>query len=73
MAPSFESIRNCPTQAKTGLEWATRHAILIPDAPELLSPILEIVPLQLFAYYVAAKRGLDVDRPRNLVKAVTLE
>jgi hypothetical protein len=45
----------------------------IPAAPELLSPILEIVPLQLFAYYVAAKRGLDVDHPRNLVKAVTLE
>ena len=49
------------------------HTIFIPPAPELLSPILEIVPLQLFAYYVAAKRGLDVDRPRNLVKAVTLE
>jgi glutamine---fructose-6-phosphate transaminase (isomerizing) len=49
------------------------HTIFIPAAPELLSPILEIVPLQLFAYYVAAKRGLDVDRPRNLVKAVTLE
>ncbi len=49
------------------------HTIFIPSAPELLSPILEIVPLQLFAYYVAAKRGLDVDRPRNLVKAVTLE
>jgi glutamine---fructose-6-phosphate transaminase (isomerizing) len=49
------------------------HTFFIPAAPELLSPILEIVPLQLFAYYVAAKRGLDVDRPRNLVKAVTLE
>jgi glutamine---fructose-6-phosphate transaminase (isomerizing) len=49
------------------------HTISIPAAPELLSPILEIIPLQLFAYYVAAKRGLDVDRPRNLVKAVTLE
>jgi glucosamine--fructose-6-phosphate aminotransferase (isomerizing) len=49
------------------------HTIFIPAAPELLSPILEIVPLQLFAYYVAAKRGLDVDRPRNLVKSVTLE
>jgi glucosamine--fructose-6-phosphate aminotransferase (isomerizing) len=47
--------------------------IYIPDAPELLSPILEIVPLQLFAYYMAVKRGLDVDRPRNLVKSVTLE
>ena len=49
------------------------HTVFIPDAPELLSPILEIVPLQLFAYHVAAKRGLDVDHPRNLVKAVTLE
>lgn len=49
------------------------HTISIPHAPELLSPILEIVPLQLFAYYMAIKRGLDVDRPRNLVKSVTLE
>jgi glutamine---fructose-6-phosphate transaminase (isomerizing) len=49
------------------------HTISIPDAPELLLPILEIVPLQLFAYYMAVKRGLDVDRPRNLVKSVTLE
>jgi len=47
------------------------HTVFVPPAPELLSPILEIVPLQLFAYYVAAKRGLDVDHPRNLVKAVT--
>jgi glutamine---fructose-6-phosphate transaminase (isomerizing) len=49
------------------------HTIFIPNAPELLLPILEIVPLQLFAYYMAVKRGLDVDRPRNLVKSVTLE
>ncbi len=49
------------------------HTISVPKAPELLSPILEIVPLQLFAYYMAVKRGLDVDRPRNLVKSVTLE
>jgi glutamine---fructose-6-phosphate transaminase (isomerizing) len=49
------------------------YTVFIPDAPELLLPILEIVPLQLFAYYMAVKRGLDVDRPRNLVKSVTLE
>jgi glucosamine--fructose-6-phosphate aminotransferase (isomerizing) len=49
------------------------HTIFVPAAPELVSPILEIVPLQLFAYYMAVKRGLDVDRPRNLVKSVTLE
>jgi glutamine---fructose-6-phosphate transaminase (isomerizing) len=49
------------------------ESIFVPQAPELLSPILEIVPLQLFAYYMAVKKGLDVDRPRNLVKSVTLE
>jgi glucosamine--fructose-6-phosphate aminotransferase (isomerizing) len=49
------------------------HTIFIPQASELLSPILEIVPLQMFAYYMAVRKGLDVDRPRNLVKSVTLE
>ncbi|HEV7218104.1 MAG: glutamine--fructose-6-phosphate transaminase (isomerizing) [Terriglobales bacterium] len=49
------------------------HTIVIPEAPELLLPILEIVPLQLFAYYMAVRKGLDVDRPRNLVKSVTVE
>ena len=49
------------------------QTIFIPEAPELLSPILEIVPLQLFAYYMTVRKGLDVDRPRNLVKSVTLE
>ncbi len=49
------------------------RTISIPQAPELLLPILEIVPLQLFAYYMAVRKGLDVDRPRNLVKSVTVE
>ena len=49
------------------------QTIFIPEAPELLSPILEIVPLQLFAYYMTVQKGLDVDRPRNLVKSVMLE
>jgi len=61
------------TEGDTTIPRLANHTIFIPQAPELLSPILEIIPLQLFAYYVAAKRGLDVDRPRNLVKAVTLE
>jgi glucosamine--fructose-6-phosphate aminotransferase (isomerizing) len=42
------------------------------DVPELLCPIQCIVPLQLFAYYMAVERGLDPDRPRNLTKAVTV-
>jgi len=49
------------------------HAIEIPTAPELLSPILEIVPLQLLAYHIAVRRGCDVDQPRNLAKSVTVE
>jgi glutamine---fructose-6-phosphate transaminase (isomerizing) len=61
------------TEGDTIVPKLANHTIYIPAVPELLSPILEIVPLQLFAYYVAAKRGLDVDHPRNLVKAVTLE
>jgi glucosamine--fructose-6-phosphate aminotransferase (isomerizing) len=49
------------------------QTIFVPQASELLAPILEIVPLQLFAYHVAVRRGLDVDRPRNLVKSVKVE
>src|SRR6476646_2307557 len=49
------------------------QTIFVPQATELLLPLLEIVPLQLFAYYMTVKKGLDVDRPRNLVKSVTLE
>ena len=61
------------TEGDTTIPQLADHTVFIPAAPELLSPILEIVPLQLFAYYVAAKRGLNVDHPRNLVKSVTLE
>jgi glucosamine--fructose-6-phosphate aminotransferase (isomerizing) len=49
------------------------HVIHIPHAPELLSPLIEIVPLQLLAYYIAVRRGCDVDQPRNLAKSVTVE
>jgi glutamine---fructose-6-phosphate transaminase (isomerizing) len=41
--------------------------------PELLLPVLEVVPLQLLAYHVAVRRGCDVDQPRNLAKSVTVE
>ena len=49
------------------------HFIHIPSAIELLSPLIEIVPLQLLAYYIAVRRGCDVDQPRNLAKSVTVE
>jgi glucosamine--fructose-6-phosphate aminotransferase (isomerizing) len=49
------------------------QVIHIPPAPELLLPILEVVPLQLLAYHIAVRRGCDVDQPRNLAKSVTVE
>jgi glucosamine--fructose-6-phosphate aminotransferase (isomerizing) len=49
------------------------HVIEIPAAPELIVPVLEIVPLQLLAYHIAVRRGCDVDQPRNLAKSVTVE
>ncbi|RJQ35168.1 glutamine--fructose-6-phosphate transaminase (isomerizing) [Candidatus Parcubacteria bacterium] len=47
--------------------------VYVPKTLEMLSPILNVVPLQLFAYYFAREKGLDVDRPRNLAKSVTVE
>ena len=52
---------------------AADHVLHIPAAPDELSPILEIVPLQLLAYHIAVRRGCDVDQPRNLAKSVTVE
>ena len=49
------------------------QVIFVPPAFELLSPLIEIVPLQLLAYYIAVRRGCDVDQPRNLAKSVTVE
>jgi glutamine---fructose-6-phosphate transaminase (isomerizing) len=49
------------------------HVIHVPPAIELLSPLIEIIPLQLLAYYIAVRRGCDVDQPRNLAKSVTVE
>jgi glucosamine--fructose-6-phosphate aminotransferase (isomerizing) len=49
------------------------HVIWVPRTAELLSPIVNVVPLQLLAYYIAKRRGADVDQPRNLAKSVTVE
>ncbi|MFM5983584.1 MAG: glutamine--fructose-6-phosphate transaminase (isomerizing) [Sphaerospermopsis kisseleviana] len=47
--------------------------IPVADVEEILSPILTVIPLQLLAYHIAARKGLDVDQPRNLAKSVTVE
>jgi len=49
------------------------YEIRIPETIDMLYPILAAIPLQMLAYYIAAKRGLDVDQPRNLAKSVTVE
>jgi len=52
---------------------ASDHVVELPPAPDLLAPLLEIIPLQLLAYHIAVRRGCDVDQPRNLAKSVTVE
>ena len=49
------------------------HVIQVPEASSLLSPISTAIPLQIFAYHIAVRRGCDVDQPRNLAKTVTVE
>jgi glucosamine--fructose-6-phosphate aminotransferase (isomerizing) len=61
------------TDGDEEIKEAADHVLYIPPAPEALSPILEIVPLQLLAYHIAVRRGCDVDQPRNLAKSVTVE
>jgi glucosamine--fructose-6-phosphate aminotransferase (isomerizing) len=50
-----------------------RDVITVPECDEMVSPLVNVVPLQLFAYHVAVQRGCDVDQPRNLAKSVTVE
>ena len=49
------------------------HVIELPNVPDVLMPSLAVIPMQLFAYYMAVERGCDVDKPRNLAKSVTVE
>jgi len=61
------------TQGDETIGQLVEHVIEVPPVFELLSPLIEIVPLQLLAYYIAVRRGCDVDQPRNLAKSVTVE
>jgi len=61
------------TEGDTALAKICDDVILIPSAPDYLTPILATIPLQLFAYHIAATLGCDVDKPRNLAKSVTVE
>jgi len=61
------------TEGDDAIEHFADDVCWVPDTHEALSPILAIIPLQLFAYHVAVARGTDVDQPRNLAKSVTVE
>lgn len=63
----------CRENLREKVELEVDELILIPDANELLCPLLAAIPLQLFAYCMAVQRGCDVDKPRNLAKSVTVE
>jgi glucosamine--fructose-6-phosphate aminotransferase (isomerizing) len=61
------------SQDEPVLEGMIDHEIRVPQTIDMLYPILTVIPLQLLAYYIAVKRGLNVDQPRNLAKSVTVE
>jgi glucosamine--fructose-6-phosphate aminotransferase (isomerizing) len=55
------------------LKGIVNDTIIVPNADEIVMPVLTVVPLQLLAYHLAVKLGHDVDKPRNLAKSVTVE
>lgn len=61
------------TEGNEDIKKMANDVIYIPKTLEMLTPILSVIPLQLFAYYMAALRGSDIDKPRNLAKSVTVE
>jgi glucosamine--fructose-6-phosphate aminotransferase (isomerizing) len=61
------------TEGDTHSKELSNDVMEIPEADEIIAPMLSVVPLQLLAYYIGIARGLDVDKPRNLAKSVTVE
>jgi len=61
------------TEGDSDIEELADDVIFIPKTLEMLTPLLSVVPLQLFAYHFGVLKGLDVDKPRNLAKSVTVE
>jgi len=61
------------TKGQRLIDPVSDHLFEIPQCPEIFSPLLTVLPLQLLAYFVATELGRDVDQPRNLAKSVTVE
>lgn len=60
-------------EGNTGIEEQSDEIVYIPQVRDEIAPLLSVVPLQIFAYYVAKKRGCNIDKPKNLAKSVTVE
>ena len=60
-------------QGRKEMESVADEVIYIPSCIDEVSPVLAVIPLQIFAYYVAKERGCNIDKPKNLAKSVTVE
>jgi glucosamine--fructose-6-phosphate aminotransferase (isomerizing) len=61
------------TEGDEAITRKANHVLYAPEAPPLIAPVVNVIPLQLLAYHLAVRRGCDVDQPRNLAKSVTVE
>ena len=61
------------TEGDASMKMLKADLMEVPSADEIIAPVLNVIPLQLLSYYIGIERGLDVDRPRNLAKSVTVE
>ena len=61
------------TEGDEHSESLSDDVLIIPECDEIVAPMLNVIPLQLLAYHIGVAKGLDVDKPRNLAKSVTVE
>jgi len=71
--PLIKTTYGIEPPVETVLAKLADQRIEVPETLDLLTPILTVLPLQLLAYYIAVRRGCNVDQPRNLAKSVTVE
>jgi glucosamine--fructose-6-phosphate aminotransferase (isomerizing) len=61
------------SEGDTQIRGMADHVMVVPEVDELLAPLISVIPTQILSYYIGVLRGLDVDKPRNLAKSVTVE
>ena len=73
IVPCFSSPAAIAKEGNTAIEEHSNETFYIPECMDEVSPLLSVIPLQIYAYYVAKEKGCEIDRPRNLAKSVTVE